>query len=231
MTNILIAYETWAGATHQAADIVADALRADGSSVDVRRVGEVKDASPYDAIVLGTSVHAGRVPRAVPAFAKRNRAALAAKPVACFVVCLTMCEDTPENRATATAYLDKVREVAPGMQPVDIGLFAGALITEGEDFDDLNPLLKGMVNSMAKNQPEHRELPNPDAIRAWAETLPAKLEPAARLTRIIRTSQHGFAGPPRIKRAANTDYTHCRSVLAPPCPHDVSITPPITREL
>jgi len=175
MTHILIAYETWAGATHQAADIVDDALRADGSSVEVRRVGEVKDASPYDAIVLGTSVHAGRLPGAVPAFAKRNQKALGAKPVACFVVCLTMCEDTPEHRATATAYLDKVREVAPGMQPVDIGLFGGALITEGEDFDNLNPLLKGMVNSMSKNQPELRELKNQDVIRAWAEALPAKL--------------------------------------------------------
>jgi len=175
MTNILIAYETWAGATHQAADIVADALRAGGNTVDVKRVGKVKDASPYDAIVVGTSVHAGRLPRAVPAFAKRNQQALAAKPVACFVVCLTMCEDTPENRATATAYLDKVREAAPGMQPVDIGLFAGALITEGEDYQKLNPILRGMVGKMAENQPEHRELPDQDAIRAWAEGLPAKL--------------------------------------------------------
>ncbi len=175
MAHILIAYETWAGATHQAADIVADALRADGNSVDVKRAGKVKDVAPYDAIVLGTSVHAGRLPRAVPAFAKRNQKALAAKPVACFVVCLTMCEDTPEHRATATAYLDKVREAAPGMLPVDSGLFAGALITEGGDFDDLNPMLRGMVGKMAENQPDHRDLPNQDAIRAWAEALPAKL--------------------------------------------------------
>jgi menaquinone-dependent protoporphyrinogen IX oxidase len=96
-------------------------------------------------------------------------------PVACFVVCLTMCEDTPENRATATGYLDKVREVAPGMQPVDIGLFAGALLTEGQDFERLNPILRGLVTSMSKNNPESAENRDWESIRAWAEGLRMKL--------------------------------------------------------
>jgi hypothetical protein len=32
-----------------------------------------------------------------------------------------------------------------------------------------------MVGKMAENQPEYRELQSWDAIRAWAEALPAKL--------------------------------------------------------
>ena len=38
-------------------------------------------------------------------------------PVAYFLVCLTLKDDTEENRRTVAAYLDPVREQGPQVQP------------------------------------------------------------------------------------------------------------------
>jgi menaquinone-dependent protoporphyrinogen oxidase len=154
------------------ADAVAEELRSKGAQVDVQRAGQVRDISPYAAVVVGTSIHGGKMPGEIPGFVKRHRAALAQRPLAYFVVCLTMAEDTPENRRTALAYLDPLNKIAPDLHAVDTGLFAGAVLTEGEDFRRLFPFFKFIVRSMAKEMPDHRDW---DAIRAWAHDLYGKL--------------------------------------------------------
>ena len=93
-------------------------------------------------------------------------------PVAEFIVCLTMCEDTPEHRATAMGYLDQINAAAPQMKPVDVGLFGGVVLQGTEHAKKLNPLLRGMASSMAKNMKDGRDW---DAIRAWARGVGAKL--------------------------------------------------------
>jgi menaquinone-dependent protoporphyrinogen oxidase len=95
-------------------------------------------------------------------------------PVAYFVVCLTMAEDTPENRQTTLAYLDPLRKAAPEVEPVDIGLFAGAVLDDTEEFKRLFPGLKFVAKAMARDMDDHRDW---EAIRAWATGLkPALLE-------------------------------------------------------
>jgi menaquinone-dependent protoporphyrinogen oxidase len=93
-------------------------------------------------------------------------------PVAYFVVCFTMNEDTPQNRETARGYLKPLQAAAPQVEPVDVGLFAGAVLAEGEDYRRLFPLMKIPVKAMAQSEGDHRDW---DAIRAWAEQLSAKL--------------------------------------------------------
>ena len=92
---------------------------------------------------------------------------LADMPVAQFVVCLTMAEDTEENRSTATGYLDQLGEIAA----VDVGLFAGAVLNDTDEFRRLFPLFRIPVQAMAE-QPDHRDW---EAIRAWATGLRPKL--------------------------------------------------------
>jgi menaquinone-dependent protoporphyrinogen oxidase len=159
--KVLIAYASKVGSTADVADEISRVIE-QGSDVvvDVKPVSRVKDVTGYDAVIVGSAIRGGKwLPSAVQ-FIEQHQDALKRIPVAYFVVCLTMRDDTEENRRKVIAYLDPVRKV---FQPLDIGLFAGEL--EYEKF----PLpTRLMVKLSGKPCGDFR---NWDAIRAWASSL------------------------------------------------------------
>ena len=155
--KILVAYASRCGSTGGVAEAIGQVLCDGGAAVDVRLVKDVTDVSPYRAVVVGSAIRMGQwLPEAVK-FVETHRDALSQVPVAYFAVCMTLAEDTEENRRTVAAHLDPVREQ---VQPVDVGLFAGAM-----DYSKLSFVFRLIIKAMKVPEGDFR---NWDAIRNWA---------------------------------------------------------------
>ncbi len=164
--RVLIAYASRCGSTGSIAQAMAEALCAKGASVEVRLVENVKDLSPYQAVIVGSAIRAGKWLSEATAFVKSNQDSLSRLPTAYFVACLTMREDTPENRAKVLAYLDPVRKGAPKITPVAVGLFPGVV-----DFSKLSFMNKTVLEAKGISEGDYRNLP---AVKGWAsEVAPA----------------------------------------------------------
>ena len=158
--KVLVAYATWAGSTAGVAERIAEVLNRNGLTAEAVRAKEVRDISPYGAVVLGSSVHAGKLHPDALKFARRNAAGLGAKPFAAFIVCLAMKGSDEKARATAAAYLDPVRLQ---VKPLSEGLFAGAL-----NLDKLGFVERTIMKAMKAESGDFRKW---DDVEAWAASL------------------------------------------------------------
>ncbi|MCX6844281.1 MAG: flavodoxin domain-containing protein [candidate division WOR-3 bacterium] len=158
--KVLVAYATWAGSTADVAERIAGVLNRNGFTAEAVRAKEVRHISPYGAVVLGSSVHAGKLHPDALKFARRNAADLGSKPFATFVVCLAMKGNDEKARATAGAYLEPVRLQ---VKPLSEGLFAGAYDPSKAGF------VERQIMKMIKAPPgDSRKW---DEVEAWAATL------------------------------------------------------------
>ena len=166
-SKILVAYASRCGSTGGVAGAIAGFFCDNGASVDVKRVQNVRDLSPYRAVIIGSAVHSDKwLPEAVD-FVKQNRSVLANLPVAYFITCLTMVKPTPENRQKALGFLAPLREAVPEVTPVDTGLFAGTL-----DYGKLSfmvrMVMKMKMESKGISEGDYR---NWKSIKTWAKNI------------------------------------------------------------
>lgn len=141
--RVLVTYATRLGTTVDVADDIALILSNAGFDVSVKLVDDVRSVMQYDAVIVGSAIRTGRwLPEAVT-FVKKHREVLAHMPVAYFLVCMTLKEDTPENRRIVSEYLAPVLSDVPEVKPVSIGLFSGVFDRQHAPF--IMRLLANMV--------------------------------------------------------------------------------------
>lgn len=155
--KILVVYASTAKSTESVAIKVAEVLKTKGNQVDLRKVSEVKDVNPYEMVVFGSAIHAGRLLPNSLAFLKKHLEALKQKPFHAFIVCLAMKDDSEEVRKLVSAYLEPVRAL---ITPVSEGFFAGVM-----DYKKLNFITRMIIKSMKAPEGDFRKW---EEIEDWA---------------------------------------------------------------
>jgi menaquinone-dependent protoporphyrinogen oxidase len=169
--KVLVAYFSHCGTTGGVAEAIGHVLCDKGATVDVRLVKNIGDVSSYQAFVIGSAVRsASWWPEAIE-FLERNEAELSRKPVAYFLTCLALYENTEASRRIARSYMDPVLKAVPDVKPVEMGCFAGVL-----DYSKLNLMYRMVMKSkMKKRGVPEGDFRDWDTIRSWAESLRPKL--------------------------------------------------------
>lgn len=169
--TILVTYASRAGSTQGVAEAIGKTLRESGAQVEVLPMQEVKDLTPYRAVVAGSAIQRGLwLPEAMQ-FVQTRQAELASKPVAVFLVCMTLAmKNADKYRQFVSDFLKPVRSL---VRPVSEGLFAGALdLRKVPTFSDRLKFRLSVLFGVW-SEGDHRDW---DAIRAWASDLAAKLQ-------------------------------------------------------
>jgi menaquinone-dependent protoporphyrinogen oxidase len=159
--SCLIAYATRSGSTQDIAEEMANIVRQNGAQVDVKPVRDVKSLDGYDAVILGTAIHIGHPLPEMTHFVRHYRQPLSAIPTVLYAVCMTMSQDTPENRTRALSFLTPITD---WITPVSIGLFGGVM-----DYDKLNVFFRWAFSRSKDKSMAEGDFRDWDAIRIWAD--------------------------------------------------------------
>lgn len=126
--KIGIFYRTTEGHTGEVAARMAEVLRKEGATVDLRPIGEAPDALHcYGAVILGGSIHLGKHDKDLLRWARQHATTLAAIPDAFFSVSLSAVDPNDEGHmADARRVIDEFLDEA-GWRPDIVAAIGGAL--------------------------------------------------------------------------------------------------------
>jgi menaquinone-dependent protoporphyrinogen oxidase len=170
-SSILVAYASQFGSTAEVAEAIAEVLGQEGNMVSTSHVGSVTDLNCYDAVIIGSAIQYDRWMPEARKFVTTHQHILSALPVAFFFTCLTLSIKSEKAERQAMTYSDKIRALAPQVEPVDVGCFAGVL-----DYSRLSffwrLISKAFFSIMGVQEGDYRDW---DAIRSWAKSANYKL--------------------------------------------------------
>lgn len=165
MSSVLVAYASKHGSTGEIAAAIAERLNARGLQASCVPADQVDDLAPYDAVIVGSAVYAGRWRAEARHFLRHFRRELAHRP-------FWMFSSGPVG--------DPAGDNPKWLEPSGIVKRAEALGVRGHTVfggsvpDDPHGM---MLRAMAQNTPpEFRDRRDWDAIGDWAESVAAALQ-------------------------------------------------------
>jgi menaquinone-dependent protoporphyrinogen oxidase len=159
-TRVLVAYGTKNGATAEIAEAIGEALRQAGLAADVQLAKKVRDVTPYQAVIIGSSLYAGTWRRGPVRLLRKYRRLLAERSVWVFHSGPLPAEEgggiAPEDMEQPLP--KSVAELATEIGAHDVVTFGGYLGPETPGF-----IAKAMYRNGRGG--DFRDF---DRIRAWA---------------------------------------------------------------
>ncbi len=171
-SSILVAYASKYGSTQEVAEAIAAELRKEGATVTLERAQAVKTLEGYRAIVLGAPIYIGALHKDALNFLRQHRQELEKRPIAVFALGPT--HDDEQERQESRAMLDKELAKFPWLTTVTVEMFGGKYDPHKLRFPD--SLIATLPASPLHGAPAG-DVRDWGAIRAWAKSLVAKLQP------------------------------------------------------
>lgn len=128
MAAVLLLYSSREGQTRRICECMAEVIREEGGEARILSLADpdlVQAAADSERLIVGASIHYGRLPSELYHFIAENRALIESRANAFFCVNLTARKpgkDTPEG----SAYMRKFLKKSP-WRPMRLAVFAGAL--------------------------------------------------------------------------------------------------------
>lgn len=161
--RVLVTYGSRMGSTAQIAEAIADVLRTRGFVVTLLPAHQVHSVAPYDGVVLGSAIYAGRWRREATQLLDRDRIGLKRRRVWLFQSGVSMVGPEPEANPTPKLVASLAADINAPM-PVT---FAGCLVPA-----TAKGLLARLMARVSPARGDHRDWA---AIRAWANAIADQL--------------------------------------------------------
>lgn len=160
--KVLATYGSKLGSTAEIAEKIGEIIRQKGLQADVLDAGTVKDLTPYNKIIVGSSLYMGQWNKKAVSFLKKNMGMLAKLPVWCFVSGPTG-PGNPVELLDGRLYPKSLQPVIEEIKPHGITCFGGKLA-----IDKLGPFEKWIIKKVKAPDGDFRDW---EAIAAWTDTI------------------------------------------------------------
>jgi menaquinone-dependent protoporphyrinogen oxidase len=158
---ILIAYATRGGTTQKVAESIGHALRNQGILVEARPVEQVKNLSPYRAVIMGSGTREERWLLEAEHFVRDHREALSKLPTTFFMVYTALLGEFPNRVDEVLAQLSQVRQ---SVEPLEVAIVS-------RDIQAMPPRLLVNAKQLPKGQWGGWE-----ALESWAKKVSKQLD-------------------------------------------------------